>query len=168
MPAVSAERAISVTKRLRGSGRSQRAATPGQGPLSFCIGQPDFHTPKNIREAGIKAISDRQARLTRLRPGILSCARRWQFSEPPRDIQVSADDIVVARRRKTVHRLFDSLGHRLWRGRRGGLSDPGFPIYESQIRAHGAVPVPIYLRESRNFSLDPAELEAKITPKRSS
>ena len=29
----------------------------------------------------------------------------------------------------------------------------------------GAVPVPVYLRESRNFSFDPAELEAKITPK---
>jgi aspartate/methionine/tyrosine aminotransferase len=27
------------------------------------------------------------------------------------------------------------------------------------------VPVPIYLRESRNFAFDPAELEAKITPK---
>jgi aspartate/methionine/tyrosine aminotransferase len=43
--------------------------------------------------------------------------------------------------------------------------NPGFPIYESQIRAHGAVPVPIHLREARNFSFDPAELEAKITPK---
>jgi aspartate/methionine/tyrosine aminotransferase len=41
---------------------------------------------------------------------------------------------------------------------------PGFPIYESQIHANGAVPVPIYLRESRGFAFDPAELEAKITP----
>ena len=42
---------------------------------------------------------------------------------------------------------------------------PGFPIYESQIVANGAVPVPIYLRESRGFAFDPNELEAKITPK---
>ena len=41
---------------------------------------------------------------------------------------------------------------------------PGFPIYESQILANGAVPVPIYLREAREFAFDPAELEAKITP----
>ena len=26
---------------------------------------------------------------------------------------------------------------------------PGFPIYESQITINGAVPVPLYLRESR-------------------
>ena len=43
--------------------------------------------------------------------------------------------------------------------------NPGFPIYESQIKAHGAVPVPLHLREARNFAFDPAELEAKITPR---
>jgi aspartate/methionine/tyrosine aminotransferase len=42
---------------------------------------------------------------------------------------------------------------------------PGFPIYESQIVANGAVPVPLFLREARDFSFDPAELEAKISPK---
>jgi aspartate/methionine/tyrosine aminotransferase len=42
---------------------------------------------------------------------------------------------------------------------------PGFPIYESQILANGAVPVPLFLRESRDFAFDPAELAAKIGPK---
>src|SRR4029079_3846049 len=42
---------------------------------------------------------------------------------------------------------------------------PGFPIYESQIAVHGAVPVPLYLRETRDFAFDPDELAAKITPK---
>jgi aspartate aminotransferase len=28
----------------------------GHDIISFCIGQPDFHTPQNIQEAGIKAI----------------------------------------------------------------------------------------------------------------
>jgi aspartate/methionine/tyrosine aminotransferase len=41
--------------------------------------------------------------------------------------------------------------------------NPGFPIYESQILALGALPVPIYLRESRDFAFDPNELEANIT-----
>jgi aspartate aminotransferase len=43
--------------------------------------------------------------------------------------------------------------------------NPGFPIYESQILANGAVPVPIHLHESRGFSFDPRELERLITPK---
>jgi aspartate aminotransferase len=43
--------------------------------------------------------------------------------------------------------------------------NPGFPIYESQIVANGARPVPIHLHEGRNFSFDPKELERLITPK---
>jgi aspartate/methionine/tyrosine aminotransferase len=43
--------------------------------------------------------------------------------------------------------------------------NPGFPIYESQIKAHGAVPVPLGLREARDFAFDPADLEAKLTPR---
>ena len=42
---------------------------------------------------------------------------------------------------------------------------PGFPIYESQIVANGAVPVSIPLAESRGFAFDPAELAARIGPK---
>jgi aspartate/methionine/tyrosine aminotransferase len=40
---------------------------------------------------------------------------------------------------------------------------PGFPIYESQIKANGAVPVAVHLREALNFSFDPQELADKIT-----
>jgi aspartate/methionine/tyrosine aminotransferase len=43
--------------------------------------------------------------------------------------------------------------------------NPGFPIYESQILANGAKPVPIHLHEARDFAFDPAELERLITPK---
>jgi aspartate/methionine/tyrosine aminotransferase len=41
--------------------------------------------------------------------------------------------------------------------------NPGFPIYESQIRAHGAVPVPLPLREARDFAFDPQDLQARLT-----
>jgi aspartate/methionine/tyrosine aminotransferase len=43
--------------------------------------------------------------------------------------------------------------------------NPGFPIYESQIVANGAKPVPLHLRESKGFSFDLADLEKSITPK---
>jgi aspartate aminotransferase len=43
--------------------------------------------------------------------------------------------------------------------------NPGFPIYESQIVAHGAKPVPIHLRESKGFSFELSDLEKAITKK---
>jgi aspartate/methionine/tyrosine aminotransferase len=41
--------------------------------------------------------------------------------------------------------------------------NPGFPIYESQIQAHGAVPVPYMLKERNEYRLDIEELERKVS-----
>ena len=41
--------------------------------------------------------------------------------------------------------------------------NPGFPIYESLIHFLGAKPVPIPLREEKDFRLDPNELADLIT-----
>ena len=137
----------------------------GKDIISFCIGQPDFHTPKNIRDAGIKAINEGKHGYTPS-AGILELREAAaNFLNRTRHIKVSADDIVVGAGAKpfiaySILSVTDYGG-----GDEVVFPNPGFPIYESQIRAHGAVPVPIHLRESRDFSLDPAELEAKITPK---
>ena len=42
---------------------------------------------------------------------------------------------------------------------------PGFPIYESFIRYVNAIPVPLHLDESENFTFSPADLAHKITAK---
>ena len=137
----------------------------GKDIISFCIGQPDFPTPKNIREAGIKAINEGKHGYTPS-AGILELREAAaNFLNRTRHISIHADDVVVGAGAKPfiAYAIVSTTDH--------GVGDeviypvPGFPIYESQIKAMGAVPVPIYLRESRNFSFDPAELEAKITPK---
>ena len=137
----------------------------GKDIISFCIGQPDFPTPKNICEAGIKAINDGKHGYTPS-AGILELREAAaNFLNRSRHISIHADDVVVGAGAKPfiAYSIVSTTDH--------GVGDeviypvPGFPIYESQIKAVGAVPVPIYLRESRNFSFDPAELEARITPK---
>ena len=137
----------------------------GKDIISFCIGQPDFPTPKNIREAGIQAINEGKHGYTPS-AGILELREAAaNFLNRTRHINLHADDIVVGAGAKPfiAYTIVSTTDH--------GVGDeviypvPGFPIYESQIKAMGAVPVPIYLRESRNFSFDPAELEGKITSK---
>ena len=137
----------------------------GKDIISFCIGQPDFPTPKNIREAGIKAINEGKHGYTPS-AGILELREAAaSYLSRTRHIDIHADDVVVGAGAKPfiAYAIVSTTDH--------GVGDeviypvPGFPIYESQIKAMGAVPVPVYLRESRNFSFDPAELDAKITPK---
>jgi len=137
----------------------------GRDIISFCIGQPDFHTPIHIQDAGVKAIREGKhgytpsAGVPELRQAVAE-----DFSRT-RGIKVDADDVVVGAGAKPF------IGYTILSTTDYGAGDeviypvPGFPIYESQIKANGAVGVPIYLRESRNFSFDPQELADKITPK---
>ncbi len=137
----------------------------GKDIISFCIGQPDFPTPKNIRDAGIKAINEGKHGYTPSAGIVELRDAAAQYLNRTRGIKVAADDIVVGAGAKPfiAYAILSTTDY--GSGDEVIFPNPGFPIYESQIRAHGVVPVPIYLRESRNFSFDPAELEAKITPK---
>ena len=140
-------------------------ARSGKDIVSFCIGQPDFPTPHNIQDAAIAAIRGGKHGYTPS-AGIdeLRAAAARDLGAR-RGLTLHPDDVVVAAGAKpfiayTIASVTDY-----------GVGDeviypvPGFPIYESQIVANGAVPVPIFLRESRDYAFDPAELEAKITPK---
>jgi len=137
----------------------------GRDIISFCIGQPDFPTPAHVQDAAIAAIRGGKhgytpsAGIDELR----EAAARDLGTR--RGLEIRADDVVVGAGAKpfiayTIASVTDY-----------GVGDeviypvPGFPIYESQIVANGAVPVPVYLREARDFAFDPAELEAAITPK---
>ena len=140
-------------------------ARSGKDIISFCIGQPDFPTPTHVQDAAVEAIRGGKHGYTPS-AGIdeLRAAAAKDLSTR-RGLDFAPDDVVVGAGAKpfiayTIASVTDY-----------GVGDeviypvPGFPIYESQILANGAVPVPIYLREARQFAFDPADLEAKITPK---
>ena len=145
--------------------RSTRWSAQGKDIVSFCIGQPDFPTPDNVQEAAIAAIQGGQARLHAVgrhrraaRGRGAGHGRAARPRHPPDDVVVGAGAkpfIAYTIASVTDYGVGDEVIYPV----------PGFPIYESQIVANGAVPVPIYLREARDFAFDPAELEAKITPK---
>ena len=137
----------------------------GKDVISFCIGQPDFPTPANVQEAAIRAIREGKhgytpsAGINELR----EAAARYMGAM--RGLDIRPEHVVVGAGAKPF------IAYAILATTDYGVGDeviypnPGFPIYESQIRAHGAVPVPLSLREARNFAFDPADLEAKLTPR---
>ena len=146
-------------------GEVNKLQREGKDIISFCIGQPDFATPKNIQDAAIAAIRGGKhgytpsAGIQELR----EAAARYLGNM--RGLSISPDDIVVGAGAKPFIAYAILCCTDYGAGDEVIFPNPGFPIYESQIRVHGAVPVPLYLRESRNFAFDPNELEAKITGK---
>src|SRR5262245_22838581 len=137
----------------------------GKDIISFCIGQPDFATPTHIQDAAVDAIRGGKhgytpsAGINELREAAA------QYLGRMRGLTIRADDVVVGAGAKPfiAYAILSTTDHGV--GDEVIYPNPGFPIYESQIKAHGAVPVPLHLRESRNFAFDPAELESKITPR---
>jgi len=141
-------------------------ARQGRDIISFCIGQPDFPAPEHVQEAGIRAIRAGKhgytpsAGIDELREAAAKYLAGMRGGLPirPQDVVVGAGAkpfIAYAIVSTTDYGTGDEVIY----------PNPGFPIYESQIAANGAKPVPIHLHERRNFSFDPNELERLITPR---
>ncbi|HMA90022.1 MAG TPA: pyridoxal phosphate-dependent aminotransferase [Burkholderiales bacterium] len=141
-------------------------ARRGKDIISFCIGQPDFPAPQNVQEAGIRAIREGRhgytpsAGISELRE-----AAAKYLSARRGGLPIRAEDVVVGAGAKPFIAYAILSATDYGAGDEVLYPNPGFPIYESQILASGARPVPIHLRESRGFSFDPAELERLITPR---
>ncbi len=141
----------------------------GRDIISFCIGQPDFPTPSNVQDAAVAAIRDGKhgytpsAGIDPLREAAAREINRMRGLSGPDAI--TADDVVVGAGAKPFIAYAVLSVTDYGAGEEVIYPVPGFPIYESQIAVHGAVPVPLYLRESRDFAFDPDELAAKITPR---
>jgi aspartate aminotransferase len=141
-------------------------ARQGKDIISFCIGQPDFPAPAHVQEAGIRAIREGKHGYTPS-AGIdpLREAAAKYMSGMRGGLPIRAEDVVVGAGAKPFIAYAILSTTDFGAGDEVIYPNPGFPIYESQIIANGARPVPIHLREARDFAFDPAELEKLITPK---
>ena len=141
-------------------------ARQGKDIVSFCIGQPDFPAPEQVQEAAIRAIKGGKhgytpsAGIDELREAAAGYLAKMRGGLP-----IRAQDVVVGAGAKPfiAYAILSTTDYGA--GDEVIYPNPGFPIYESQILANGAKPVPIHLHEGRNFSFDPAELERLLTKK---
>ncbi|MEM2888601.1 MAG: pyridoxal phosphate-dependent aminotransferase [Candidatus Bathyarchaeia archaeon] len=137
----------------------------GKDIVNFCIGQPDFDTPEYIKQAAIKAIKDGKTGYT-ASPGIPELREAVaKYLSETRKISVSPDSVVISNGAKPF------IGYTILCVTDYGKGDeilypnPGFPIYESQIVANGAKPIPLPLLESKGYSFDLEYLKSKISKK---
>ncbi len=135
----------------------------GKDVIHLEIGEPDFDTPKNIKEAAVKAINEGythygpSAGLPEMRETIAG------YISKTRGIKVDPDEVVVTPGAKPI--MFFSIFALVNPGDEVLYPNPGFPIYESLINFVEAKPVPIPLLEENDFRLDPEYVKSKITKK---
>jgi aspartate/methionine/tyrosine aminotransferase len=141
--------------------RARELERQGKEVVHLEIGEPDFDTPQNVVDAGVEALRKGwthygpSAGLPELRQAIAD-----EVSQTRR-VKVNSDEVVVVPGGKPI--IFFTMLALAEAGDEVIYPNPGFPIYESMIDYVGARPVPIRLREERDFGLDVHELASLIT-----
>ncbi len=135
-----------------------------EGVISLGVGEPDFVTPWNVREAGIYSLEQghthysSNAGFLELRYEISRYLhRRFQLSYRPEDeilVTVGGSEGIDLALRALVGEGDEVI-----------IPEPSFVAYQGCTRFTGATPVVIELKAEDEFKLTAEQLEAAITPK---
>lgn len=144
--------------------RARALEAQGKSIVHLEIGEPDFDTPANIIQAAQSALANGythygpSAGMPEAREAVAQYFNKTRGRET-----YQANEVVITPGAKPI--IFYGLMAVVDEGDEVIYPNPGFPIYESVIRFLNAVPVPLPLREDKEFRFDIADLEARITPK---
>jgi len=154
--------------RLKGEGafemlaKAQELELQGRDIIHLEIGQPDFDTPVNIKNAGKKAIDEGYTKYTPAQ-GLLELREEIaKLVSETRHIHVSPDEVVVTPGAKPI--IFFSILACVNEGEEVLYPNPGFPTYESVINFVNAKPIPVPLLEEKNFTVDIDFLKKAMNP----
>lgn len=136
--------------------RARALEAQGREIIHLEIGEPDFDTPSNIKDAACQAMRDGatgyvpSAGIPELRRTVA------QEMGETRGHDIDPDQVVITPGAKPI--MFFTILALGESGKEIVYPNPGFPIYASMINFVGAKAVPIPLREERGFRFDVDEL----------
>jgi aspartate/methionine/tyrosine aminotransferase len=154
---------IGTETAFEAAARARALEATGRSVIHLEIGEPDFDTPANIREAAKRGLEEGYTHygpvlgLPALREAIAADATaRKGFA-------AAADRVVVTPGAKPI--MFYAMEALVEAGDEVIFPDPGFPIYESMTRFSGGTPVRLPIRAANDFRIDLDELAGLITPR---
>ncbi|MEL6290889.1 MAG: pyridoxal phosphate-dependent aminotransferase [Pseudomonadota bacterium] len=135
----------------------------GKDVISLSVGEPDFDTPENVKEAAVKAIRDGKTKYPPV-PGIpeLRSAIAAKFKRE-NNLSYEPSQTIVGSGGK--HVIFNALMATLNPGDEVVVIAPYWVSYPEMVLLAGGKPVIIETKEEDAFKLQGEALEAAITPK---
>lgn len=141
----------------------QKLEREGNEILHFELGEPDFDTPNNIVDAACSALKNGMTHYTSSM-GLFEFRRAVQETTlNSRGFAPSMQQILVTPGANAI--IYLTIKTLVNPGEEVIVPDPGFPTYFSAIKACGAIPVTVPLKEENEFRLNPEDLKEKITDK---
>ena len=142
---------------------AQDLKASGKDVLSFSAGEPDFGTPRRIKDEAIKAINEGFTQYTAV-PGIAE-VREAIAGKLKRDnnLDYTPADIIVSNGAK--HSLFNLFQAVINEGDEVIIPAPYWVTYPELVKYAFGVPVVIETDDISGFKITPEQLQAAITPK---
>jgi aspartate aminotransferase len=153
---------IGTETAFEAAARARALEATGRDVIHLEIGEPDFDTPRHIKEAAVRGLLDENLThytpatgIAPLKAAIAADVLRWK------GMQATPDQVVVTPGAKPI--MFYAMLALINEGDEVIYPNPGFPIYESMAAYVGGVPVAAPLREANDFRMDVAEVASLVT-----
>jgi len=155
--------AIGASPTLAIDAKAKSLKSCGIDIINFGVGEPDFDTPENIKEAAIKAIRDGFTKYTPV--GGIDELKTAIIDKLKKDngLTYEKDEIIVSCGAK--HCLYNIAEALFDEGDEVILPAPYWVSYPDQILLNGALPVIVKTDEKNLFRITPELLEANISKK---
>ncbi|MGH7341688.1 MAG: pyridoxal phosphate-dependent aminotransferase, partial [Candidatus Rokuibacteriota bacterium] len=155
---------IGTETAFEAAARARALEATGRDVIHLEIGEPDFDTPRHIKEAAVRGLLDEgmthytaAAGIAPLREALVADVRRWK------GIECLPEQVIVTPGAKPI--MFYAMLALVDEGDEVIYPNPGFPIYESMVAYVGGEPVAAPLREANDFRMDVEEVASLITPR---
>ena len=143
--------------------KAKELKASGKDIIGLGAGEPDFDTPENIKQAGIKAINDGETKYTAVdgTPALKNAIIKKFKRENNLDYQI--DQITVGAGGKQV--IYNAMIATLNEGDEVLVPAPYWVSYPDIVLLAGGTPVILECNEEQGFKINPLELEKFITKK---
>ena len=143
--------------------RAKEMERKGIDMIHMEIGDTDFDTPKTIKDACKKALSENKTHYLPSQ-GLLELRQEIaKYISKTRKIPVKPGEVVVTPGGKPI--IFYTILATVNPGDEVIVPNPGFPTYESVVNFVGAKSVPLPILAENNFNVDLRALKKLITKK---
>ncbi len=135
----------------------------GKDVIGLGIGEPDFDTPDHIKEAGIRAIREGQTKYTTV-DGTIECKEAVALKFK-RDNNLDFSTSQISVNSGTKQTIYNALVATLNPGDEVLIPAPYWMSYPDMVLLAGGVPAIVETTIENAFKLQPADLDAAVTPK---
>ena len=154
---------ISPSLTIAMTAKARALKAEGRDIISLAAGEPDFDTPRNVKDAAIAAIERGETKYTDVAGTRALREAVCQKFKRDNNVEYKPEEILVATGGKQV--IFDALVATINPGDEAIIPAPCWVSYPDIVALAEGTPVIVPCGPNQGFRMTPEQLEAAITPK---